>query len=67
MRYAELDIFGVFVSPVSAMMLAAFVAYSILWRIADRLGLWRHLWHPALARVALYVIVLSAIVIGVGR
>jgi hypothetical protein len=67
MRYVELDIFGVFVSPISAMMLVAFVVYSVVWRIADRYGLWRHLWHPALASVALYIIVLSAIVISAGR
>jgi predicted PurR-regulated permease PerM len=67
MRYTELNVFGVFVSPISAMMLAAYVIYVVLWRVADRLGLWRHLWHPALASVALYIILLSAIVIGVGR
>jgi hypothetical protein len=67
MRYVELDIFGVFVSPVSAMMLAAFVVFSVLRKIARWCGLWRYLWHPALASMALYVIVLSVIVIGVGR
>ena len=67
MRYVEINVFGVFVSPISAMMLAAYVVYVVLWRVADRCGLWRRLWHPALASVALYVIVLSAIVIGVGR
>jgi hypothetical protein len=67
MRYVELNVFGVFVSPISAMILGAFAIYSVLWRVADRCGLWRHVWHPALASLALYVIVLSAIVIGVGR
>jgi predicted PurR-regulated permease PerM len=67
MRYIELNVFGVFVSPVAAMMLAAYLLYYVLWRIADRLGLWRHLWHPALASAALYVILFSAIIIGVGR
>lgn len=67
MRYVELDIFGVFVSPLSAMLLAAFVIYTVLHRIAGRLGLWRRVWHPALAGMALYVIILSVIVIGVGR
>jgi predicted PurR-regulated permease PerM len=67
MRYIELNVFGVFVSPISAMMLAAYVVYLLLWRIADWLGLWRHVWHPALASVALYIILLSAIVIGVGK
>jgi hypothetical protein len=67
MRYVELDIFGVFVSPVSAMMLAAFVVFIVLRKIARWCGVWRHFWHPALASMALYVIVVSVIVIGVGR
>ncbi len=67
MRYVELDIFGVFVSPVSAMMLAAFVIFIVLRRIARWCGIWHHFWHPALAGMALYVIVVSAIIVAVGR
>ncbi len=72
MRYVELDIFGVFVSPVSAMMAAAFVIFIGLRRIARWCGLSQYVWHPALAGMALYVIVVSAIIgtvgiIGVGR
>jgi hypothetical protein len=67
MRYVELDIFGIFVSPVAAMLLAALVIYSALRKIARWCGIWHLFWHPALAGMALYVIVMSAIVIGVGR
>jgi hypothetical protein len=67
MRYFELNVFGVYVSPISAMLLAAWLILLVIRRIADRTGLWRRLWHPALASLALYVIVLSLIVIGVGR
>ena len=67
MRYVELNVFGVFISPLAAMLLAAWVVLLLLRRIADRTGLWRHLWHPALASLAVYVILLSAIIIGVGR
>ncbi len=67
MRFTEINVFGVFVSPMSVMLLAAWVVVHLLHRIADRTGLWRHLWHPALASAATYVIVLSAIVIFAAR
>jgi len=67
MRFHELNIFGVYVSPVAAMLLVAWLILLVLRRIANRAGLWRRLWHPALASLAVYVIVLSMIVIAVGR
>jgi hypothetical protein len=67
MRYVELNVFGVFISPLAAMLLAAWVALWLLRRVADPTGLWRHLWHPALASLAVYVILLSAIIVSIGR
>lgn len=67
MRYAELDLFGVFVSPMAAMLLAAWIVTALLRRLADRAGLYGRVWHPALVSLSVYVIVLSGIVILVGR
>jgi hypothetical protein len=67
MRFTEIDLFGVFVSPMAVMLLAAWVVLQLVRRIADRMGLWRHLWHPALASTATYVIVLSAIIVLAAR
>jgi hypothetical protein len=67
MRYCEVDFFGVFVSPLAAMMLAAWVGLVAVRRVADLFGAWQLVWHPALASLAVYVILLSLIVIGVGR
>ncbi|MBV8613498.1 MAG: DUF1656 domain-containing protein [Acetobacteraceae bacterium] len=67
MRYAELNLFGVYVAPISLMMLAAWLILIPLRRLADRFGLFRHVWHPALFLFAAYVILLSAIVILAGR
>ncbi len=67
MRYTEINIFGVFVSPIAPMLLAAWLVLMALRKLADRIGLTRHIWHPALANLAVLVIVLSAIVIGAGR
>ncbi len=66
MRYAELDIFGVYVAPIAPMMLAAWIAMAPLRWLAHRTGLYRHVWHHALFGFAVYVIVLAAIVLGAG-
>jgi hypothetical protein len=66
-RYAEVNIFGVLVSPMAPMLLSAWLLLMAVRRVADRTGLTRRIWHPALANLAVLVIILSAIVIGVGR
>jgi protein AaeX len=67
MRYAEVDLFGVFVAPIAPMMLAAWVLLVPLRRIAEHYGLLRFVWHPALCIFAAYVVLLSAIVLLAGR
>jgi protein AaeX len=66
MRYAEVNLLGVYVAPVSLMMLAAWIILAPLRRLAERAGLFRHVWHPALFVFATYVILLSAIVLLAG-
>ena len=66
MRYTEIDILGVYVAPFVPMMLAAWLITLPLRRLGDRFGLARHVWHPALFNAAVYLIVLSAIVLVVG-
>jgi protein AaeX len=63
MRYAEVNLFGVYVSPVFPMLLAAWVLLVPLRRLADRTALFRYVWHPALFLFAVYAILLSAIVL----
>ena len=67
MRFAEVDLFGVYVAPISVMMLAAWLVLIALRRVADHFGLLRHVWHPALFVFACYMIVLSSIVLMVAR
>jgi len=67
MRFAEVDLFGVYVAPMSMMMAAAWLVLMALRRAADHFGLLRHVWHPALFVFAFYIIVLSSIVLGVVR
>ena len=67
MRFANIDLFGVYVAPMSLMMVAAWIVTIALRRIAGRFGLLRHVWHPALFVFAVYMIVLSSITLAVAR
>jgi protein AaeX len=57
-RFTEIDIFGVYVAPMSMMMVAAWLVTIALRGVASRFGLLRYVWHPALFVFAVYVIVL---------
>jgi hypothetical protein len=60
---SEVNLFGVYVAPISMMMVVAWLVTITLRRIADRFDLLRHVWHPALFVSAVYVILLSSIVL----
>jgi protein AaeX len=53
MRYEDMDLFGVYVTPFLPMLAAAAILCFPLLRAADRLGITRHVWHPALFNAAL--------------
>jgi hypothetical protein len=60
MRFAEVDLFGVYIAPLSLTLVGAWFVTTALRRVADRVGLLRHAWHPALFVFAVYIIVLSS-------
>jgi hypothetical protein len=67
LKFFEIDLFGVYVAPISLLMVAAwFVTVGLRWAVAPY-GLLRHVWHPALFIFAVYVIVLSSMVLVVAR
>ncbi len=66
MRYTEINLLGVYVAPIAPMIVAAWAVMIPLRRVADRFGLLRHVWHPALFLFAVYLILLSAIVLLAG-
>jgi protein AaeX len=66
-KFTEIDLFGVYVAPMSLMMVAAWFVTIALRRIASRFGLLRYVWHPALFVFAVYMIVLSSITIMIAR
>ena len=67
MRFIEVDLFGVYVAPISVMMAAAWLVLIALRRVADHFGLLRLVWHPALFVSAFYMIILSSVVLVVAR
>jgi hypothetical protein len=67
MRYAELNLFGVYVAPIAPAIVLTWLLVLPVRRFAERFGLLRFVWHPALFVFSVYTIVLSAIVLLVGR
>jgi hypothetical protein len=67
MRFTEIDLSGVYVAPMSLILVAAWAITIVLRRIAAQFGLLRHVWHPALFVLAAYMIVLSSIVLFMAR
>ena len=67
MRFTEIDLFGVYVAPMSLLMVAAWLLTIALRRVAARFGLLRHVWHPALFVFAVYMIVLSSMTLVAAR
>ena len=67
MSFTEFNLFGVYVAPISLMIVAAWLLLLPLRWVAVRVGLFHYVWHPALFEFAIYMIVLSSIVLLVSR
>ena len=67
MRFTEIDLFGVYVAPISLLMVAAWLITIALRRVADHFGLLSYVWHPTLFVFAVYIILLSSITLLVAR
>jgi protein AaeX len=67
MRFTEINLFGVYVAPLSLLMVAAWLVTISLRRVAVRFGLLRYVWHPALFVFAIHVIILSSMTLIAAR
>ena len=65
MRFTEINLYGVYVAPMSLMMVAAWMITIALRRFAARFGLLRYVWHPSLFVFSVYMIVLSTMVLAI--
>jgi len=67
MSFVEIDLFGVFISPLVPLIALAFsIAMTLRW-LAVELGWFRSIWHPALFEFSIFIIVLTAIVSIIGH
>jgi hypothetical protein len=67
MHFFETNLFGVYVAPISIILVVAWLVLLPVRRIANRFGLLRHVWHPALFEFAVYLIVVSLIVLAIAN
>jgi hypothetical protein len=67
MSFAEINLLGVYVAPISLMMIGAWFVTIALRLVASQYGLLRQVWHPALFVFAIYIIVLSSWILLVAR
>jgi hypothetical protein len=67
LKFVEVNLLGVYVAPISVMMVAAWFVTMVLRRVAGRFGLLAYVWHPALFVFTVYTIVLSSIVLAVSH
>ena len=66
MSFTEINLFGVYIAPISVMVVAAWLVTIVLRRIIARFGLLGHVWHPALFVLCVFVIILSGIILVAG-
>jgi protein AaeX len=64
-RFSEINLFGVYVAPMSLMVVAAWVVTITLRWGAARFGLFRYVWHSTFLALSVYLIVLSSVVLAV--
>ena len=63
MTLTEVDVFGVFISPYAAILLAVWASVFALRLVLTRTGVLVHAWHPALLMFSIFVMTLSAAVL----
>ena len=67
MRFFEIDLFGVYVAPISVILVIAWVITIATRSVISRFGLLQCVWHPALLVFAIYLIVVSSMVLAVAQ
>ena len=58
----ELDLFGVMVPSLLLWSVLAYLLARIVSKVMGRVGLYRHVWHPALFDFSIYVCLVTSLV-----
>lgn len=67
MRFVEIDIFGVYVAPISILLILALLLTSVLRLAADYFGMLRYVWRPPIFVAAVYIVVLATLTLFFAR
>jgi hypothetical protein len=67
MSFVEIDVFGVLIPPLVPLIALAFAITMTLRWLTVELGWIRWVWHPSLFEFSVFLIVLTAVVVIVGR
>lgn len=59
--YGEFNLYGVFIPTLLLLMLIAYLLMSALQLLLARAGVYRHVWHPPLFNLAVYVLLLGGL------
>ncbi len=59
--YGEFSLYGVFVPTLLALMTLAYLLNSVLRAGLIRWGAYRHIWHPPLFNLAMYILLLGGL------
>jgi protein AaeX len=62
-KLSEISLFGLYVAPIAGMLVLAWLVVIVVRRLAVGTGALRYVWHPALFGLAVYVIVVSCLVL----
>jgi protein AaeX len=67
MRFAEVDLFGLYIAPIVLILAAGWILLVWLKRMADDYGLSRFVWHQGLFDLAVYAILVSSLVLALAN
>ena len=67
MRFNEINLFGLYVAPIAVILGVAWVVYLVVRRAGDRFGLNSAFGIPPCFELALYVMIVSSIVVMIAR
>jgi hypothetical protein len=59
----ELNVAGIYMAPIVLYAMMALPIFLVLRVILARIGFWRLVWHPALFETALYLSILSLLIL----
>jgi len=59
----ELNIAGIYMAPIVVYVIVTLPIFLVLRTILARVGFWRLVWHPALFETALYLSILSLLIL----